>query len=301
MKRIPITRITKTTIFLFLTILFMLPQLVSADHFSEKEINNQLKELDSYLQSSEMTEEDYQTKKDWLYKTHEEKDLNNSDKNESIVMISIFGAFLGILILVSLIIFGIIHHRKQKNTKSYNDWRNSDILAELITSWGNEANPIEIGDQYKYEVERKLETSWITKSIGFVEIIEGPIKWANITYRRRSDRTPPQWKLILGIPDITVPLQHDKVDLRPKRKRTFPLFGKVIDVEWKGNDFGLGLLNKYSDDSFISATIAKIGKVQSIETHPSIYQGWTIDLRHINEDLWQLSQKIAQYNLDSHR
>ena len=288
MKRIPITTITKTTIFLFLTILFMLPQLVSADHFSEKEINNQLKELDSYLQSSEMTEEDYQTKKDWLYKTHEEKDLNNSDK-------------LGILILVSLIIFGIIHHRKQKNTKSYNDWRNSDILAELITSWGNEANPIEIGDQYKYEVERKLETSWITKSIGFVEIIEGPIKWANITYRGRSNRTPPQWKLILGIPDNTVPLQHDKVDLRPKRKRTFPLFGKVIDVEWKGNDFGLGLLNKYSDDSFISATIAKIGKVQSIETHPSIYQGWTIDLRHINEDLWQLSQKIAQYNLDSHR
>ena len=288
MKRIPITTITKTTIFLFLTILFMLPQLVSADHFSEKEINNQLKELDSYLQSSEMTEEDYQTKKDWLYKTHEEKDLNNSDK-------------LGILILVSLIIFAIIHHRKQKNTKSYNDWRNSDILAELITSWGNEANPIEIGDQYKYEVERKLETSWITKSIGFVEIIEGPIKWANITYRGRSNRTPPQWKLILGIPDNTVPLQHDKVDLRPKRKRTFPLFGKVIDVEWKGNDFGLGLLNKYSDDSFISATIAKIGKVQSIETHPSIYQGWTIDLRHINEDLWQLSQKIAQYNLDSHR
>ena len=110
-----------------------------------------------------------------------------------------------------------------------------------------------------------------------------------------------QWKLILGIPDNTVPLEHDKVDLRPKRKRTFPLFGKVIDVEWKGNDFGLGLLNKYSDDSFISATIAKIGKVQSIETHPSIYQGWTIDLRHINEDLWQLSQKIAQYNLDSHR
>ena len=288
MKRIPITTITKTTIFLFLTILFMLPQLVSADHFSEKEINNQLKEWDSYLQSSEMTEEDYQTKKDWLYKTHEEKDLNNSD-------------VLGILILVSLIIFGIIHHRKQKNTKSYNDWRNSDILAELITSWGNEANPIEIGDQYKYEVERKLETSWITKSIGFVEIIEGPIKWANITYRGRSNRTPPQWKLILGIPDNTVPLQHDKVDLRPKRKRTFPLFGKVIDVEWKGNDFGLGLLNKYSDDSFISATIAKIGKVQSIETHPSIYQGWTIDLRHINEDLWQLSQKIAQYNLDSHR
>jgi len=286
MKRIPITTITKTTIFLFLTILFMLPQLVSADHFSEKEINNQLKELDSYLQSGEMTEEDYQTKKDWLYKTHEEKD---------------FGAFLGILILVSLIIFGIIHHRKQKNTKSYNDWRNSDILAELITSWGNEANPIEIGDQYKYEVERKLETSWITKSIGFVEIIEGPIKWANITYRGRSDRTPPQWKLILGIPDNTVPLQHDKVDLRPKRKRTFPLFGKVIDVEWKGNDFGLGLLSKYRDDSFISATIAKIGKVQSIETHPSIYQGWTIDLRHINEELWQLSQKIAQYNLDSHR
>ena len=301
MKRIPITRITKTTIFLFLIILFMLPQLVSADHFFFFLINNQIKELDSYLQSSEMTEEDYQTKKDWLYKTHEEKDLNNSDKNESIVMISIFGAFLGILILVSLIIFGIIHHRKQKNTKSYNDWRNSDILAELITSWGNEANPIEICDQYKYEVERKLETSWITKSIGFVEIIEGPIKWANITYRRRSDRTPPQCKLILGIPDNTVPVQHDKVDLRPKRKRTFPLFGKVIDVEWKGNDFGLGLLNKYSDDSFISATIAKIGKVQSIETHPSIYQGWTIDLRHINEDLWQLSQKIAQYNLDSHR
>ena len=301
MKKIQFITITKTTIFLLLTILFMLPQLVSANHFSEKEINNQIKELDSYLQSGEITEEDHQTKKNWIYKTHEEKDLNDSNKNESIVMISIFGAFLGILILISLIIFGIIHHRKQKNTKSYNDWRNSDILAELITSWGNEANPIEIGDQYKYEVEKKLETSWITKSIGFVEIIQGPIKWANITYRSRSDRTPHQWKLILGIPDNTVPLEHDKVDLRPKRKRTFPLFGKVIGVEWKGNDFGLGLLGRYRDDSFINDTIAKIGKLQSIETHPDIYQGWTIDLRYINEDLWKLSQKIAKYNLDSHR
>tara|TARA_B100000530_G_scaffold322566_1_gene257645 strand:- start:418 stop:1317 length:900 start_codon:yes stop_codon:yes gene_type:complete len=299
MQRITTITITKTVIFSILSILFILPQLVSANHFSEKEINNQLKELDSYLQSGEMTKEDYQTKKNWLYKIHEEQDLTDSDTSKSII--SILWSFLGITILISLIIFGTIHYRKQKNTKSYNDWRNSEILAELITSWGNKANPIEIWDQYKYEVERKLETSWITKSIGFVEIIEGPIKWANITYRSRSDRTPPQWKLILGIPDNTVPLEHDKVDLRPKRKRTFPLFGKVIGVEWKGNDFGLGLLGRYRDDSFINDTIAKIGKLQSIETHPDIYQGWTIDLRYINEDLWKLSQKIAKYNLDSHR
>ena len=83
--------------------------------------------------------------------------------------------------------------------------------------------------------------------------------------------------------------------------RIVRLFGKVIAVEWKGNDFGLGLLQKYRNDSFINDTIAKIGKLQSIETHPNIYQGWTIDLRYINEDIWQLSQKIAQHNLDSHR
>ena len=83
MKRTPITTIIKTNIFLLLAMLYMLPQLVSANHFSEKEINNSLKELDSYLQSGEMTEEDYQTKKNWLYKTHEEQDLNDSDKNKS--------------------------------------------------------------------------------------------------------------------------------------------------------------------------------------------------------------------------
>ena len=179
MQRITTITITKTVIFSILGILFILPQLISANHFSEKEINNQIKELDSYLQSGEMTEEDYQTKKNWLYKIHEEQDLTDSDKSKSII--SILWSFLGITILISLIIFGTIHYRKQKNTKSYNDWRNSEILAELITSWGNKANPIEIWDQYKYEVERKLETSWITKSIGFVEIIEGPIKWANKT------------------------------------------------------------------------------------------------------------------------
>tara|TARA_Y100000814_G_scaffold200279_1_gene147501 strand:- start:720 stop:1616 length:897 start_codon:yes stop_codon:yes gene_type:complete len=290
--------IMKTTIYLILGIFIMLPQLISANHLSEKEINNNLKELDSYLQSGEMTEEDYQTKKDWLYQPHNEQDLNNSDKD---LNRSTFWTYLVTPISITLIIFGIMYYRKQKNTKSYNDWRNSEILAEIITSWGNKANHIEIWDQYKYEVEKTLETSWVTKSIGFVEIIDGPIKWANITYRSGSKNSPPQWKLILGIPDETVPLKHDKVDLRPKRKKTFPLFGKVIDVEWKGNDFGLGLLKIYHEDSFIHDMIIKTGKLKSIETHPNIYQGWTIDLRYINKDLWQLSQIIAQHNLDSHR
>ena len=31
---------------------------------------------------------------------------------------------------ISLIIFGTIHYIKQKNTKSYNDWRNSEILSD---------------------------------------------------------------------------------------------------------------------------------------------------------------------------
>ena len=87
MQRITTITITKTVIFSILGILFILPQLISANHFSEKEINNQLKELDSYLQSGEMTKEDYQTKKNWLYKIHEEQDLTDSDKSKSIISI----------------------------------------------------------------------------------------------------------------------------------------------------------------------------------------------------------------------
>ena len=88
----------------------MLPQLISANHLSEKEINNNLKELDSYLQSGEMTEEDYQTKKDWLYQPHNEQDLNNSDKD---LNRSTFWTYLVTPISITLIIFGIMYFYKK--------------------------------------------------------------------------------------------------------------------------------------------------------------------------------------------
>ena len=173
-----------------------------------------------------------------------------------------------------------------------------DTLAQNLQLLGVGAVLAERG-----RAEEKVENSWYQRSLGTIDISEGLVRWINILKKDGSKNSPPQWWVILGIPDER-PLSHHKaVDIKTIRKRAFPLFGKVVDVTWKGNDHHTGLVQVLSDDEAVKNLAKRIGNL-TIHSYAKEFQGWTLQVDRRFEPTsqdWATIQKIANYILSSAR
>ena len=122
--------------------------------------------------------------------------------------------------------------------------------------------------------EEKIGKSALRKSLGIINIQDQPVKWI-------SDR--------------------NKIKIKTFRKRSFLwIFGKIIDVIWRGKDMNTGLSEILYNDLDIKNFTKKIGDIQ-IETHSDIVKGWTIRLnrRHagppaVYSETWKNLQKITK-------
>ena len=121
--------------------------------------------------------------------------------------------------------------------------KSRDELADALNSVGAKTEMAERG-----RAEEKVENSWYQRSLGIIDIPEGSIRWVNILKKGRSQHSPPQWWVVLGIPDDRPVSTRQQTKIKTVREKTFPLFGKVVDVIWKGYDGGTGLVNTLSKD-----------------------------------------------------
>ena len=147
-------------------------------------------------------------------------------------------------------------------------------------------------------------------SLGLIDIrTDSPISWINVVRTKRADKHgPARYRVVFGIPDQSIPMNHKQLKLKTVRKKTFPLFGKVIDVSWKGKAHTLLLAKTLSEDEEIDRAVADLGDV-TIFTHPNQFQGWTIEINKIFSphppavtiDRWESLEKIAGYLLASPR
>ena len=173
-----------------------------------------------------------------------------------------------------------------------------DKLASDLSSAGVHAQMAERG-----RTEEKAEDSWYQRSLGIIDISQGPIRWINILKKDGSNNSPPRWWVVLGIPDERPVSTRQQTKIKTVRKKTFPLFGKVVDVIWKGNDSGTDLVNVLSPDPAIKALSQRIGNLE-IKNHSNEFQGWTltVDRRFspINQD-WETLEKVADHILSSPR
>jgi hypothetical protein len=173
-----------------------------------------------------------------------------------------------------------------------------DNLAQNLNSLGIRADLAERG-----RTEEKIENSWYQRSLGIIDIPEGLVRWINILKKDGSGRSPPQWWVILGIPDERPLSNHKAVDIKTIRKKTFPLFGKVVDVTWKGNDHHTGLAEVLSNDETVKDLAKRIGNLQ-IHSYAKEFQGWTLQVDRrfelISQD-WATIQRIVNYILSSTR
>ena len=176
--------------------------------------------------------------------------------------------------------------------------KSRDKLAQNLNSLGIRADLAERG-----RAEEKIENSWYQRSLGIIDIRDGLVSWINILKKDASGKSPPLWWVILGIPDERPLSKHQAVDIKTIRRKAFPLFGKVVDVTWKGNDHHTGLAAVLSNDEAVRNLAKKIGNL-IIHSYAKEFQGWTLQVDRrfepTNQD-WASIQKIADYILSSAR
>ena len=187
--------------------------------------------------------------------------------------------------------------------------KSRDTMAASLEAAGIQA---EMVDRDLRRPEEKIRTFQLfgKSSLGLIDIrTDSPISWINVVRTKRADKHgPARYRVVFGIPDQSIPMNHKQLKLKTVRKKTFPLFGKVIDVSWRGEAHTLPLAKTLSEDEEIDRAVADLGDV-TIFTHPNQFQGWTIEINKIFSphppavtiDRWEALKKIADYLLSSPR
>lgn len=176
--------------------------------------------------------------------------------------------------------------------------KSRDELADTLNSLGVKAEMVERGLAEESVIPRQL-----SRSLGLILIRQGSIRWINVVKRDRHQHNPPRWWVVLGIPDDKPNSTRQKTKIKTVRKKSFPLIGEVVDVVWKGDDGGTGLVNTLSRDIPTKTLAKRIGDLE-IKSHADVFQGWTLTVGRrfspTGQD-WETFEKIADQILSSPR
>ena len=148
--------------------------------------------------------------------------------------------------------------------------RSRDNLASALNDIGVTANLAE-----RNRTEEQVENSWYQRSLGLIDISSGPVKWINILKQDSGQHNPPRWWAILGIPDEKPISDQDRIQMKTIRKKTMPLYGKVVGVKWKGDDGSTSLINTLNQYESIFDLTRQSGDLE-VKNQSDVFQGWTV-------------------------
>lgn len=186
-------------------------------------------------------------------------------------------------------------------------WRDKtrDNITKTLNSLGVRAEMAERG-----RPEEAIRKRTFTRSIGIVDIAEGPFRCVNLVKQDGNQYSPPRWWTVFCLPDEARDNEPDdlrnvdnrrSIDIKTSREKSFPLFGRVTGVTWEGDDCGTGLLDTLSRDAAVARLAKKVGCLE-IEGYDNEFQGWTVQvdtgLRPKRQD-WEALLRIAGYLLPS--
>lgn len=182
-----------------------------------------------------------------------------------------------------------------------------DDLCVALQQQGVEAHLAELG-----QPEEGIGVDWLGKSQGLIEIRDSPIRWVNVREEIRTAATDAgpgtasvvstSYYVECGVPDPQVTPSYDKLRIRTVRVKRFPLFGRVSDLRWEGDDLGLGLLNQLNGDISIKGSVLQSQDLR-IRAY-SEHKCWLISTTEgtallPSAELWNCYQAIAQHVLVS--
>tara|TARA_B100000676_G_C17796679_1_gene689933 strand:+ start:145 stop:741 length:597 start_codon:yes stop_codon:yes gene_type:complete len=185
--------------------------------------------------------------------------------------------------------------------------KSRDNLVNTLIKLGINAQMAERGLE-----QEKIGDEWYTKKLGIINVQDQPIKWINICIKPRSKDSPPNWKYIFIVPDERLVSGKDEFKIKTIRKKSFPIFGKVIDTNWKGND-GSGLAYTLSNDIEIKSLAKSIGDIH-LESFFDPTPGWFFRVGHtqhldgqsnwhnrMTKETWEQLTLLSNYLLSSPR
>ena len=193
-----------------------------------------------------------------------------------------------------------------------------DQLTKTLNALGIQASMVERKRAIEFlyfrfpagQREENIEKGFWYKSLGLINIEDGPIRWINNL--RHDRRNGPKRRVIMLIPDETITIGSRQVKIRTHRKKTFPLFGRTLDVSWSGKDHNLGLIEALSHDVEVLAFAKEFGDIK-LKSHAKD-KIWTMEVNDkivgkdrdhrlilrgnkITNSDWSTLQKIANYLL----
>ena len=139
--------------------------------------------------------------------------------------------------------------------------------------------------------------TWVSRgdSIGIVIVDAEPILWINVLKYQFEDSPTDYWYLY-GIPDYRLYPGSPSVHLKSALIRKSWL-GEVIGVKWKGEDYGLGIIERLSKLSITNVILDShwqgINADLEINAEPkhSCWLMWTKTIP--TQELWDCYQSIA--------
>ncbi len=138
-------------------------------------------------------------------------------------------------------------------------------------------------------------------SYGIIDINDGPIKWAQVTWTRggRYGEILIE-ELILAIPDKQPVIDGKGIEIKTIKHKSIPIFGKTTNVTWRGNDNGKGLIWLLTEDVDVKQLIMATANTR-IKWHGPQHAVWTISQSYKNylPVHWQTFQKIANLILST--
>lgn len=167
-----------------------------------------------------------------------------------------------------------------------------DTLAEALAELGV---PAEMAERER--PEEALGKRLFVRSLGVIDIAEGPIAWVNVLKQDGSDKSPPRWWFVFGIPDGRKMPHDGAIKLTTLRKKSFPIFGEVLDVTWRGKDMHTGLISVLSEDATVDEMVKRV-KDMELQCRSKDFQGWTLRTGknfELSTTDWEALQTIAYY------
>jgi len=154
------------------------------------------------------------------------------------------------------------------------------------------------------EGEASLNARWEPPagqhSFGVVTVRQGPVEWVNRSTVINEEGEGPTY-LNFGIPDSRLSHQLAEFNVKSFEVRKSPLVGRVINFSWKGNDLGLGIVERLLGDEEVNSSMLP-GVGYRGDVYIRATEGaWTISTleRRIEPKLWTCFQSIARQLLNT--
>lgn len=125
------------------------------------------------------------------------------------------------------------------------------------------------------------------KSLGLIEIQGSPIRWVNVIKEKGGQHRGDTFRIAYLVPDTTVSGKR-YLELKSVRVKSIPVFGRVVDLRWKGKYEGENvvidetlialkedLIRRLSQEVLLGQTLVKLKEDIEICGYPE-YECWAI-------------------------